>query len=122
MSDFGGPCVAGVQALIDRAHMKDLAGFFGTLAGTELIAEELSRYLVESRRFTDLFSRRRWMWGEVHLLADDGPSHLDIDLDLARAYGPTASGVEIGQGVLDTIALFARAADDVVAALLPELV
>jgi hypothetical protein len=122
INDFGGPCVAGVQGLIDRAYTNELPVFFATLAGTELIAEELSRCLVDSRLFTDLFSRRRWMWGEVHLLADDsGPSHLEIDLDLARAYRPAASPADLRRPVLDTIALFGRAAGEVAAALLPEL-
>jgi hypothetical protein len=122
INDFGGPCVAGVQRLIVQAYTKDLPIFFARLAGTELIAEELSRYLVESPPFTDLFSRRRWMWGEVHLWADDGgPSHLDIDLDLARAYRPMARPADLAQPVLDTITLFGRAADDVAAALLPAL-
>jgi hypothetical protein len=123
VAEIDGPCVPGVRALIERSYTKHLPAFFATLAGTEFIAEELSRFLVGSKRFTDLFSRKRWMWGEVHLAADeDGPSHLDIDLDLARAYGTAADAAEIEKMVLDTIALFSRAADDVEDMLLPELV
>jgi hypothetical protein len=122
ISEIAGPCVPGVRALIERSYTKDLPAFFATLAGTEFIAEELSRFLVGSKRFTDLFSRKRWIWGEVHLATDeDGPSHLDIDLDLARAYGTAADAVAIEEMVLDTIALFSRAADDVEGVLLPEL-
>jgi hypothetical protein len=119
-----GPCVSGVRALIERSYTKDLPAFFATLAGTEFIAEELSRFLVGSQRFTSLFSRKRWMWGEVHLAADEegGPSHLDIDLDLARAYGAAPNAVEIEAMVLETIALFSRAADDVEDVLLPQLI
>lgn len=123
INDFADPGIAGVQALIDRAYTKDLPDFFSMLAGTELMAEELARFLVASDSFTDLFTRRRWAWGEVHLMAEEhGPSHLEIDLDLARAYqaaGHPATDIEAI--VRDTFALFARAADEVVATLLPEL-
>jgi hypothetical protein len=123
INDFADPGIAGVQALIDRAYTKELPEFFSMLAGTEFMAEELARLLVASRPFTELFTRRRWVWGEVHLMADEqAPSHLDIDLDLARAY--QASGrpaADIEAMVRDTFALFARAADDVVTTLLPEL-
>ena len=123
INDFADPGIAGVQALIDRAYTKDLPGFFSMLAGTELMAEELARFLVAAKGFTDLFSRRRWVWGEVHLMGDEhGPSHLDIDLDLARAYQASGGAAEIEAMVRETFALFARAADEVVAALLPELV
>jgi hypothetical protein len=43
----------------------------------------------------------------------DGPSHLEIDLDLARAYQPTPSPDSIRTMVLDTIVLFAEAANDI---------
>ena len=103
--------VAGVQALIDAAYTKDLPRFFAMLAGTEFVAEELSRYLTQSPAFTALFSRRRWVWGEVHLAPhEDGPSHLEIDLDLARAYAKGNSCAEIEAAVLDAIDLFERAA------------
>jgi len=121
--DLSGSCAPGVRALIDRSYTKDLPCFFATLAGTEYIAEELSRFLVGSKMFTELFSRKRWIWGEVHVAPHDaGPSHLDIDLDLARAYGTSLSAVEIEAMVLQTAALFGRAADDVEDGLLPELV
>jgi hypothetical protein len=106
--------VPGVQALIDAAYTKELPRFFAMLAGTEFVAEELSRYLTQSPAFTQLFSRRRWVWGEVHLAPhEDGPSHLEIDLDLARAYEPSDSCAEIEASVLDAIALFERAAHHV---------
>jgi hypothetical protein len=84
------------------------------LAGTEFIAEELSHFLIESEDFINLFSRRRWVWGEVHVASHDrGPSHLDLDLDLARAYDATTSPTAVQQMILDSIMLFGRAADEV---------
>ena len=117
--ELGGDCVPAVQALIDRAHTKNLPRFFATLAGTEFIAEELSRFLVDAEDFTSLFSRRRWVWGEVHLAPhDDGPSHLEIDLDLARAYDASTSPAAIERMVVETMSLFRGAADEVDASLL----
>jgi hypothetical protein len=114
--------VPGVQRLIERSYTKNLPLFFATLAGTELIAEELSRLLVGSKRFTELFSRKRWLWGEVHVAPhQDGPSHLDIDLDLARAYGTGLAAGEIERMVAETGAIFAGAADQVADLLTPEL-
>jgi hypothetical protein len=122
INDFAGPSVDAIQALINRSYTRDLPFFFATLAGTELIAEELSRFLVASSRFTELFSRRQWMWGEMHLLADDdGVSHLEIDLDLARAYRPQARPAELALPLLDTMLLFGRAGDEVMAELVPAL-
>ena len=116
---LGDECVAGVQALIDSAFTPDLPPFFSMLAGTELIAEELSRVLVGAAPFTALFSRGRWMWGEVHLMPHEhGPSHLEIDLDLARAYSDTTSASTIESLVIDTIDLFGRAAIDIERSLL----
>jgi hypothetical protein len=119
VKDLGDDCVPGVQALIDRAYSKHLPSFFALLAGTEFIAEELARFLIESDDFTRLFSRRRWVWGEVHLAPhDDGPSHLEIDLDLARAYDSGTSPPAIERMIFETIRLFGRAADEVDAAVL----
>lgn len=117
--ELSNDCVPGVQALIDRAYAKHLPSFFAMLAGTEFIAEELARFLIESDDFTGLFSRRRWVWGEVHLAPhEDGPSHLEIDLDLARAYDSSASPAAIERMIGDTIRLFGKAADEVDDALL----
>jgi hypothetical protein len=122
ISDLNGPCVPSLHALIERSYTKDLATFFASLAGTEFIAEELSRFLAASSRFTGLFRRKRWIWGEVHLAPHDlGPSHLEIDLDLARAYATSSDTTGIEEMVLDTVALFGRAADEVEDMLLPEL-
>jgi hypothetical protein len=121
IADLTDRCAPGVQALIDRSYTDDLPSFFSTLAGTEFIAEELSRYLVRSKKFTDLFSRKRWIWGEVHVAPhEDGPSHLDIDLDLARAYGSDLGSAQIEEMVLQTVTLFGRAAGEVAAVLLSE--
>jgi hypothetical protein len=117
--DLGDDCLSEVQALIDCAYSNHLPSFFSMLAGTEFIAEELARLLTESEDFTNLFSRRRWIWGEVHLAPhEDGPSHLEIDLDLARAYDTSTSPAAIERMVLDTIVLFGRAADQVDGSLL----
>jgi hypothetical protein len=114
LRDLGDERVPGVQALIDSAYTKNLPSFFSMLAGTEFIAEELARFLTESEDFTNLFSRRRWVWGEVHIAPhEDGPSHLEIDLDLARAYSADTGPAAIQRMVVDTIHLFGRAADEV---------
>ncbi len=117
VSDIEAPCLAGVRQLIDSANTPDLPRFFAVQAGTEFIAEELSSYLTASRLFTNLFGRKRWVWGEVHLIPHDhGPSHLQIDLDLARAYSEQSeeeTRLLIEVMVLDTIRLFGAAAREV---------
>jgi len=50
-----------------------------------------------------------------------GPSHLEIDLDLARAYSTSGDTIAIEQMVLDTVELFGLAADQADRVLLPEL-
>jgi hypothetical protein len=52
---------------------------------------------------------------------EQGPSHLEIDLDLARAYDTSTSPDKIEEMVLSTISLFARAADEVADEFLPVL-
>jgi len=122
INDLSGPCAPSLNALIERSYTKDLTVFFATLTGTEFIAEELSRFLSRSSRFTGLFSRKRWIWGEVHLAPHDhGPSHFEIDVDLARAYAPSTEANHIEEMILDTVALFGRAAEQVEDALTPEL-
>ncbi len=55
----------------------------------------------------------------MHLAAQhDGPSHLEIDLDLARAYSTNAEARELEDMIIDTIELFGKASDDVEEALL----
>lgn len=114
--DLNAPLQPAVSELIADAYSPDLPRFFSVLAGTEFIAEELSAFLISSSAYTDLFSRKRWVWGEVHLAPHDhGPSHLEIDLDLARAYGAdTLEAVaNVEKMVRDTITLFGRAAAEV---------
>jgi hypothetical protein len=114
LGDLGDHRVLGVSALLETASTRDLPRFFAMLAGTELVAEELSRFLVGSPAFTRLFSRGRWMWGEVHLAPHaEGPSHLDIDLDLARAYGSSVDVGDITEMLVETIDLFGRAAEEI---------
>jgi hypothetical protein len=109
------PLLPSIKELVGEAYSEDHTRFFSVLAGTEFIAEELSAFLVSSVSFTELFERKRWVWGEVHLIPhDDGPSHLEIDLDLARAYQPEGCDPDqILQMVLDTIRLFGRCAEEV---------
>jgi hypothetical protein len=96
------------------SYTKDLTLFFSVLAGTEFVAEELASFLLSSPDFIRQSSRHRWVWGEVHTSHDhDGPSHLEIDLDLARAYQPSPSPETIRGMVLDTIVLFAEAANEI---------
>lgn len=106
----------GVQQLVDASYEKDEALFFAVLAGTEFIAEELSDRLVHSPAFTALFPKGRWLWGDIHLLPHDGPSHLELDIDLARAYGVGTDSEIKGhlEGAISNVArLFGQAARDV---------
>lgn len=107
--------VAGVKNLVDRAYCEDMSRFFSVLAATEFIAEELAARLAHARSFTSLFRRKRAIWMEVHTIPHDhGPSHLEIDMDLARAYALEGSKpVQVESMVLDIIYLFGQAADDV---------
>jgi hypothetical protein len=114
IAELGSVALPGVQRLIDSAYDRNLSRFFAVLAGTELIAEELSAFLVYSSAFTELFDDKRWSWGDVHLLPhENGPSHLDIDVDLARAYGGTGSDRVIENAIAETITLFGQAANEV---------
>ncbi len=108
-----GPIVHPVKKLVESAYTENLPRFFAVLAGTEFIAEELSRMLVASEPFTSLFEQKRWTWGEIHLLPHHhGPSHLEIDLDLARAYHvgeEIEAQADINRHILETIHLFGEA-------------
>jgi hypothetical protein len=112
------PAAPAITELLARAQARDLPEFFAVLAGTEIVAEELSAFLVGSPAFTGLFTRQRWIWGEIHLAPHDGPSHLEIDLDLARAYSPSCqeAQVRVTTEVMRTIALFERAVQEIEAA------
>jgi hypothetical protein len=114
VTDLEGPVVPAVQKLIDLSYTKDLPLFFSVLAGTEFVAEELSSFLLSSPEFVRQSSRKRWVWGEVHTMPHgDGPSHLEIDLDLARAYQPVPDPEAIGRMVLEAGFLFADAANEI---------
>lgn len=109
--------VDGVERLVAHATTRDPVAFFCWLAGTEYIAEEMAAYLCESPRFLALFPEGRWTWGEAHTEVHDGPSHLEIDEDLARAYHPSDDDAVASRALWDGIvacqALFADAAADV---------
>ncbi|MGH7175690.1 MAG: hypothetical protein ACREGR_05025 [Minisyncoccia bacterium] len=121
ITDLERPTVPGVAELIASSYTTDHPQFFAALAGTEFIAEELGAYLVPATKYTNLFGRKRWVWGEIHIEPhDEGPSHLEIDLDFARAYKPDADTASIREMVLKIIHLFGRAANDVEAAYAPQ--
>jgi len=115
------PEIPGVKALLDRAYSEDLADFFGHLAGTEVIAEQLGADLdpTIAPLFNALFKnaredRGRWTWGIVHTLPHhDGPSHLDIDLDWARAYNGDRDLSIVRNSVETSMRMFGHAADEV---------
>lgn len=112
---------AGVESLVQSAYNERRVDFFAVLAGTEFIAEELSRFLTSSPAYVDLFARKRWVWGDVHLIPHDhGPSHLETDLDFARAYASDSRAESIEALVRTTIHLFGRAAMDVEDIFLPQ--
>jgi hypothetical protein len=116
LASLDSPALTAVQTLIASTATDDHAAFFAALAGTEFVAEELSARLVAATPFTDLFHRGRWMWGEIHLMPHDhGPSHLEIDMDLARAYvdQPDRAKAIVEQHVLNAIGLFEAAALEV---------
>jgi hypothetical protein len=81
----------GVATLLDNASVDDPVEFFSWLAGTEYIAEELAAFLCNAPPFVSLFPGTRWLWGEAHMAEHEGPSHLEIDEDLARAYHPASN-------------------------------
>lgn len=109
-----------VQALIQSALSREMPDYFAVLAGTEIVAEELAALLVSAPDFTRLFGRGRWVWGEVHMLAHEGASHLEIDLDLARAYcrHDVEAQERLPTQIIQTISLFERAACEIEARLL----
>jgi hypothetical protein len=106
--------VPGVEALVEGARCDDLVGFFAALAATEFMAEELADKLGRSTRYTELFANQRAIWMEVHRVPHgDGPSHLEVDLDLARAYAAHDSSGHVESLVRDTLRLFGAAAREV---------
>ena len=109
------PALPLVQRLIDGTTTDDLVVFFaGTLAPTEFIAEALGETLAKAPGYTRLFDRRRAVWMEVHTVPHDGePSHEDIVMDFARAYDESGSPERIEGLVMQGLALFAAAADEV---------
>lgn len=109
------PVLPLVQRLIDATATGDLVEFFaGALASTEFIAEELGATLANAPGYRRLFGRGRAIWMEVHTVPHDGePSHEEIVMDFARAYDESDSPQRIEDLVLQGIALFGAAADEV---------
>ncbi|MBI4118422.1 MAG: hypothetical protein HY455_02740 [Parcubacteria group bacterium] len=105
-----------IQALIDKAYTDDPFKFFCALAATEYIAEELSAFLCGSRPFTEQLDGQ-FAWGELHIAHHDGPSHLEIDEDLARAVHPSEDSIVVAEDMKrETKAvelLFSQAAEEV---------
>ncbi|AOX16532.1 hypothetical protein [Kozakia baliensis] len=114
----GNPILPGVAKLLESSEADDEVEFFCWLAGTEYIAEELSAYLCHAPAFNACFTSNRWIWGLAHLAHDhDGPSHLEIDEDLARAYhsslDPQIVGAAMNAHIRRCERLFGLAADNV---------
>lgn len=95
--------VDGVKRLLEKAWVSDPMLFFCWLAGTEYIAEELARYLCNSPRFLAVFPGNRWLWGEAHVAEHEGPSHLEIDEDLARAYHASEDSAEVSRDMSEAM-------------------
>ncbi len=103
-----------VEKLINNAKNPNLVEFFALLGGTEFIAEELAHLLAHNTSYTQLFARKRAIWMEVHTIPDpEGISHLDIDLDLMRAYSISEDARDLQNSVLDVINLFGAATEEV---------
>lgn len=111
----------GVAALLDNAGADDPVEFFCWLAGTEYIAEELAAYLCNAAAFLSLFPDHRWLWGEAHTAKHDGPSHLEIDEDLARAYHPAVNPALAGAALSAHIRRCQRLFGEAAANLMAEL-
>lgn len=107
--------VDGIKALIRCAYVDDIAEFFANLTAVELMAEGLGKRMSpRPSSFTQLFTRGRHIWGEVHVEAHgDEPSHLEMDLDLARAYSHDDSIPLVREMIEKTIHLFGTAANEV---------
>lgn len=117
--------IPGITTLLESACSDDEVEFFCWLAGTEYIAEELSAYLCNSPAFNKSFPSGKWVWGLAHLMHDhEGPSHLEIDEDLARAYHPSTDPSVVGTALFTHIRrcerLFGNAAADVGQILVPQ--
>jgi hypothetical protein len=117
----GGVSARGVAALLQNARTSDPVEFFCWLAGTEYIAEELAAHLCHSSAFASLFADQRWTWGDAHIAEHQGPSHLEIDEDLARAYYPVTDPALVGIALFEKIKrcqqLFGAAARDLMVSL-----
>ncbi|BCK75342.1 hypothetical protein AA0242T_2174 [Acetobacter aceti NRIC 0242] len=112
------PQLSSVENLIQASTSDDPVEFFSWLAGVEYLAEELSAYLCHAPAFISTFPSGRWIWGEAHNAHDHhGPSHLEIDEDLARAYHPSNDskivGATMGANIRRCIHLFDKAADQI---------
>jgi hypothetical protein len=111
--------VNGVRVLLQTAGSSDPMEFFGWLAGTEYVAEELAACLCQAPGFLEAFPERRWRWGEAHTAEHESASHLEIDEDLARAYHPSTDPALAGAALTAQIRrcryLFGLAAGEVLA-------
>lgn len=92
-----GIVLPGVKLLLQYAYVDDPCLWFAHLATTEFVARWLAVRLYSSPPFMEkFFPTGRWEWGHIHLEPEDltktpparhaSPgSHLDMDLDEARA-------------------------------------
>lgn len=96
-----------IENLISAAKSPNLVKFFALLGGTEFIAEAVASLLAYNKAYTQLFAKKRAIWMEIHTIPEpEGKSHLDIDLDLMRAYSKSEDSRELQNLLLDVIKLF----------------
>jgi|GEM_PF-1922119 len=104
-----------VSALLTQANTTDHVRFFSMLAATEYIAEMISEHVCASPLARALFVKRNnWGWGVIHTTPHgDHPSHLQMDIDWARAYASEDRASEyIEHLIASGITLFGAAAYD----------
>ncbi len=106
--------VDAINRLIAGTYQGELKTFFATLVATEFIAEELAAVLAFNKAYTRHFRRKRAIWMEVHAAPHEEVSHLDIDLDLMRAYSTGEDTRESLQGlIIFRIRLFGAASREI---------
>jgi len=117
VTDFDQPAIPEVERLSHVFSTEDPGRFFLLLAAAEMVAIELGDALTSSSRFNKLFPLGQWTWGEMHVDSDEHTTfHLEVDLDLARAFVMEDSVAEImAKEVTDQLLeTFAAAADAIV--------
>lgn len=115
VTEFDQPAITEVERLSHVFSTEDPGRFFLFLAAAEMVAVELGDALTSSTRFNKLFPMGQWTWGEMHVDSDEHTTfHLEVDLDLARAFIMDDSvaevmAKEITEQVLESFAIAADA-------------